>query len=236
MELMMPIFFGGALRCSILNLSLLLVAIGAGATAHAAPVKYIGSVVTDVSLGGHKMHNAEVTITFVGDTNNIGTYDFASNSIVPGCAQPANSDFCGLSVGMATVRIASGGHNFNATLKPNQILVALDTNNGGVGFSGYVGPNGFEPTYPLGIDSGTVFTLADLTTATSVSGKAYSCIGFTTGPYNCSDPTVYPLKTDHGDLAIYQPYSQLNADGTLAGHYDDGSMNTAVFSIVMLGH
>jgi hypothetical protein len=227
----------GALRCGILGLFLVFVAIGASTTAAAAPVKYIGSVVTDVSLGGHKMHNAEVTITFVGDTDNIGTYDFGTGTIVAGCAQPTSADYCGLSVGSATARIVSGGRTVDVRLQPNQILVALDTHNGGVGFSGYVGPQGFEPTYPLGIDTGTVSTLADLTTATSVSGKAYSCIGFTPGQsYNCTDPTVYPLKTDHGDLAIYQPYSKVNADGTVVGHWDDGSMNTAVFSIVMLEH
>jgi hypothetical protein len=43
---------------------------------------------------------------------------------------------------------------------PNQLVVGLDLDNGGVGF-GSCGLNGFEPAYPFGISDGTVDAATD---------------------------------------------------------------------------
>lgn len=208
--------------------------------AGAAPIKYQGFTVTNVSFAGKFLQNAEVTISFTGDTKDIGTFNFSSNTIVPGCKQPQSTDYCGLVVGVTRVHIAVDGANYDATVAPGQVFVALDSKNGGVGFSSFIGPRGFEAAYPLGLDAGTVggdpccSHVLDLVTAANVSGKAYSCIGFAPGQsYSCTDPTQFPLATNAGPLAIYMPYYMYNpGSGLIEFHYDGGSLNAGVFSIL----
>lgn len=211
-------------------------AVLACSSASATPISYQGFTVTNVSFAGKLLQNAELTITFKGDTDDIGTFSFSSNTIVPGCTQPQSTDYCGLVKGAARIHIAVDGASYSATVLPGQIFVALDSVNNGVGFSSFIGPNGFEPAYPLGLDAGTV-RLGDLTTAANVTGKAYSCIGFTPGTsYSCTDPTQFPLQTDKGPLAIYQPYYMYNpGSGLITWHYDGGSLNAGVFSVLPAG-
>jgi hypothetical protein len=201
-------------------------------SAGAAPMSYQGFTVTNVSFAGKFLQNAEVTITFTGNSDDIGTFNFSSNTIVPGCKQPNAGDYCGLVKGVTQVHIAVDGASYDATVAPGQVFVALDSFNGGAGFSSFIGPNGFEPTYPLGLDAGTV-NLQDLATPANVSGKAYTCIGFTPhSNYTCADPTLYPLMTNRGPLAIYQAYYMYNpGTGLIEWHYDGASLNAGVFSI-----
>ena len=199
----------------------------ASATAAAAPVVYTGFVVTDVSLGGLYYPNAEVTFTFTADTRDIKPFNVT--------APDGNSGSGSLvDTGRATVHIQNPGVSVFATFAPKQILVSLDTYNGGVGFSAYIGPNGLEPAYPLGLDAGTVQSVNDLTTPTNVTGSGWSCIGFppeVNGNYgDCFDPSPYALKTDHGDFFIYNSYESYFTDGTLGPN--GGTMNRAIFSVV----
>jgi hypothetical protein len=116
----------------------------------------------------------------------------------------------------------------------------LDDANDGIGFSSFVGPNGFEPAYPFGLDGGASLCLLDayctggkanLALVANYSGKIYSCIGFHPGSYTCADPTKYPLKTDRGDFAIFMPYYNQTAGGMLDSHYSSGSLNVGTFSV-----
>jgi len=203
--------------------------------AAAAPTTYEGLVVTDVSLAGTIYRQAEVTIIFTGDTNDIGTFNFSNNTIVPGCLQPQSPDYCGIVKGVTRIRIVSGATRIDATIDPGQVFVALDSKNGGVGFSSFIGPNGFEPVYPLGLDAGSVYSLNGLAAAANVTGKAYSCIGFAPSTtYTCAEPTRFPLNTNRGPLAIYMPY-YMSQKGVITWHYDGASLNAGVFSILPTG-
>jgi hypothetical protein len=124
----------------------------ASASAVAAPVVYTAFVVTDVSLGGAFYHNAAVTFTLTADTRDITPFNVTAPDGISGSGILVDK-------GRATVRIETTHGTVRATFEPKQILVSLDSQNGGVGFSAYIGPNGLEPAYPLGLDAGTAGTV-----------------------------------------------------------------------------
>jgi hypothetical protein len=223
----MPTSRNSSLLAKILPLSLLAASSLVSEAAVAGPVVYTGFVVTDVSLNGQYYHNAAVTFTFAADTRNISPFNVTAPDGFSG------SGFL-VDKGRATVRIDTPGSSVRATFAPKQVLVALDTLNGGVGFSAYIGPNGLEPAYPLGVNAGTASQVADLTSPTNVAGTAWSCIGYPPGVSgdngHCFDPTPYPLKTDHGDFIIYSPYESPFLDGTLGPN--GGTMNRAIFTVL----
>jgi hypothetical protein len=198
--------------------------------ASASPVTYTIFAVTDVSLGGHFYHNAQVYFKFSGDTSDIQSFNVTS----PDGGQASGSE---ITKGEASLLIMSGGHHIKAKFLPNQIMISLDGDNGGVGFGSLTGPNGLEPAYPLAI---VTYTPNDLVTSAAYSGDAWSCIGFPPdvsdgGTGYCSDPTAFPLKTDRGDFFIYQPYlfyedGSFEPVGTLDGY--EGSINNGIFSVL----
>lgn len=212
------------------------------AAASAEPVTYTGFTLTDGQLGSWKFHNARVYLTFQGDTNNVqliqapdpfgGTVDIWVNQ-----------------TGTASVTIISGGKAVRANFAPNQILVSLDLGNTGdthvggrgVGFGSFTS-YGIEPSYPLGIEDGTIDwgdildpgvaspELADLSTdlmhTTAFSGRAWVCVGF----FNpCTAPNA--LHTDGGDLYLYNPYSL----GAFASSFDGNDSLSAGFFTVDVG-
>lgn len=197
------------------------------ATAVAGPVVYSAFVVTDVSLGSRYYHNAAVTFTFTADTRNIIAFNVTAPNGNSGSGYLVDK-------GRATVRIETPGSSVRATFAPKQVFVSLDIENQGVGFSAYIGPNGLEPAYPLGLDAGTVRQVTDLTSPVNVTGSAWSCIGYP--PENggdngrCFDPAPNPLQTDHGDFIIYSPYESPFMDGTLGPN--GGTMNRAIFTVL----
>jgi len=180
----------------------------------AAPMVYTGVVVTDVRVGATLMHNASLKINFEGDTNNI-------------LAVPVTSAECGgfgwflyITYGVARIEIEFQGRTRTARLQDGQVFVAVDECNGGIGFGSFLGPNGLEPVYPLAFTMGTAeyaaITYANpLTGPLSVTGSAWSCIGYPPLPThglpgtpsgNCTPPDSYPLQSDIGEIFIYQPY------------------------------
>ena len=192
------------------------------ASTAASPVTYAGYLVTDVSLAGKFYHNAEVTISFKGDTKDVHT--LLQFPVQSGSTHTQTGGAAFIDRGEATIRIVVKGQQIRSRLFPHQLVVAYDSANGGVGFGALIGPNGFEPAYPLGLSNGVVDrpsnpVLALLTPGT-ISGNAWSCIGFlpASNVQQCSDPTPYPLKTDRGDLLLLNPYGYHNASGTLSGH------------------
>jgi len=202
--------------------------LAASTMAAAAPITYSVFAVADVKLGNHRYHNAQVLLKFVGDTGDVA---------------PLPAGTVGgywISKGAATLQITSANHRINATFAPDQIVVSLDLDNGGGGFSSYVGsPAQFAPAYPLALDGSSIFNSSDLVTPTSWTGHAWSCLGFPAGTSDggsgqCTDPAAYPLKTDHGDFFIDQPYLSL-VGGLIYDDYD-GSLNSGIFTITLGTH
>ena len=141
--------------------------------------------------------------------------------------------------GVASVTIVKGDRVVRRTFRPGQIVVGFDFENIGIGFGSFVGPNGFEPAYPFGLDGGSTIAWASLPppdSTTSQSGKVYSCIGFGPGQYSCADPRQSPLMTtDNEQFLIFMPYYNQVAPGVLDSHFDDGSLNVGIFTMAPAG-
>jgi hypothetical protein len=202
----------------------------AAGRAGAAPVTYTAFAITDVSLNGHSYHNASVYLTFAGDTGDIQTFDVVA---------PDGNKASGWQIaqGNASLRITTtNGKTIHAKFLPNQIVVSYDFYNGGAGFGSFVGTDHhFEPAYPLAMDGSTVFDAPDIATSGAWSGHAWSCVGFppaALGTGSCSDPTAYPLQTDHGPFVVFQPYLSFSPPGYI---WDDfsGSLNNGIFSVLV---
>ena len=179
----------------------------------AKPMVYTGLVVTDVRVGKTSMHNASLKITFEGDTDDILPVAVPSSEC-------SGTPFYYLAKGVVHMEIEFQGGTHTAKLQDGQVFVALDTCNGGIGFGAFTGPNGLEVAYPLAFTLGAAEYFAvnepsPLTTIVSTTGAAWSCIGYPplefdaqpgTASGNCIPPDTYPLKSDIGDIFIYQPY------------------------------
>ncbi len=208
-----------------------------GSTLFAAPMVYTGLVVTDVRVGTTLFHNASLKITFVGDTNDIQTVQIPSEAC-------GGTPFSFLPKGVARMEIEFQGHTRTATLQNGQLFVALDPCNGGIGFGSFTGPNGLEPAYPLAFTLGTAEYTAfldnsPLASAISVTGAAWSCIGYPplgdgalpgTTNGNCTPPDTYPLQSDIGPIYVYQPYSESDINGAIFSNHS-GSTNRGSFLV-----
>jgi hypothetical protein len=201
----------------------------ASAMAAASPVTYTGFAVTDVRLGGHFYQRAQVFLKFVGDTTDVQ-------------ALPVSAPVAGAMItkGSASLEIVKDGQRIRAKFLDGQVVVSVDTSNGGVGFGAMFGST-FTPAYPLAFDGADVIGFdelpePDLMTAGSWSDHAWSCIGFpvATGSAatgKCTDPAAYPLMTDRGEFFIYQPYLGWLQNGLMTDDYA-GSLNVGVFSVI----
>ena len=203
----------------------------ASTLAWASPVIYKIFAITDVQFAGTMYHNAQVTLTFVGDTGDV--VQLPISAPVVGAT---------ISKGSARLQIVSGGRRIVAHFT-DQLTISVDQTNGGVGFGSTF--NGtFNPAYPLAIDGsnvgafgGGVVPEPDLVTPGSWVDHAWSCLGFPVSAFNggngqCPDPSPNnPLHTDRGDFYIYQPYQGAISGGLITDDYD-GSINDGVFSII----
>jgi len=212
---------------------------------------YTGTVVTDVKVGAKFFHNALVSIKFKGDTGDITPVPVAS-------ARCGDGSFFYLTAGTAVVSVASQGTTLTAKLNPGQIFVSVDACNGGIGFGAFTGPLGLEPAYPLAFTMGTAmvvaadsdFTDSGLTTPASMSGVAYSCVGYPPTPEGdlpgtpnkqCIPPDTkapvpagqiqgpYPLESDQGKVYVYMPYVNFAPNGSVSPHF--GGLNRGTFTI-----
>jgi hypothetical protein len=204
----------------------------------AAPMVYTGLVVTDVRVGTTLLHNASLKITFAGDSSNILQVP------VPSTECGGIGYFLYLTQGVARVEIEFQGRTRTARLQDGQVFVAVDECNGGIGFGSFVGPNGFEPAYPLALTVGTaeyeaIFDGSPLTDALSVTGSAWSCIGYPplaagalpgTANGECTPPDAYPLQSDIGNIFIYQPYYEGTGIGGIDSNHS-GSTNRGAFLV-----
>lgn len=208
----------------------------------ASPMKYSATLVTDIKVGERRYHNAAVTITFVGDTNDIAAVvDKQGNQITSTFCSPGTGWFFWLTKGSASFSVQSQGRILQGHFESGQLFVALDACNGGIGFGSYTGPTGMEVAYPVAYALGTAMTVAvtsGLWSPAHMSGNAWSCIGFPPQgagnlPSNngfCIDPSSYPLHSDVGDVFVYQPYNLDNSDGSIIGNHV-GALNRGTFSI-----
>lgn len=231
----------GARASAAVAASLVAAALAVPPASLASPMSYTATVVTDIKVGKYSYHNAAVSLTFVGDTNDI-------TAAVDGSGNPIVSSYCGgtgwfywLVKGSSSVTVESQGRSLTAHLVAGQIFVALDQCNGGIGFGSYVGPNGLEPAYPLAFTIGTAETAAyntGLWSPSNMTGDAWSCIGYPPGGAgnlvgngHCAAPDAYPLLSDLGEVFFYQPYFGIyTADGTVVSNHN-GSLNRGTFAI-----
>lgn len=211
---------------------------------HASPMTYSAFVVTDIRVGGNFYHNASVTVTFEGDSKDVVAATDAHGNPIQStfCTSPAATGwFYYLAKGKSFVSLEHHGQKWKAHLQPDQIFVALDQCNGGIGFGSFLGPNGLEPAYPLAFVLGTAASNAvaasPLSNPASMSGYAWSCIGYPptgagslAGNGTCTPPDSYPLLSDLGKIFFYLPYTEINPDGTICcNHY--GTLNFGTFSV-----
>jgi len=198
-------------------------------SAAAAPVTYTGFMVTDVSLNGQHFHNVPVTLKFAGDTANVQAFSVTASNGKSGSGWQ-------ITQGTATVQIINGVQVIQATFLPGQILVALDSANGGAGFSSRVGvDHHVEPGYPLAMTGSTIDGLPDLVTTGRWSGHAWSCIGYPPDALKtgrCGNSASYPLHTNHGPFVMFMPYFGTDAAGTIVDDFD-GALNDATFSVLV---
>jgi hypothetical protein len=212
--------------------------VGAAAPAWGASMVYTANLVTDIKIGSHTHHNASVTIVFKGNTMDIANVAVGGTLLASQlCTDNGGVGyFKYLSKGVATISVRSAGSTITATLLPNQMFVALDSCNGGIGFGSYV-TGVLEPAYPVGFTLGTAMSGAvsnDLTIPANMSGSAYSCIGYPPNGIGalsgnngvCTAPDAYPLYSNVGNVYIYQPYT---TQGFIGNH--GGSLNRGTFSI-----
>ena len=209
-----------------------------GRSLSAQPMVYTGIVVTDVRVGTTLLHNAALTITFAGDSNNIQTVP------VPSTECGGVGDFLYLTQGVARMEIEYRGRTRPARLNDGQVFVAVDECNGGIGFGSFTGPMGFEVAYPLAFTMGTaeyeaILDGSPLTDALSVTGSAWSCVGYPpssvgalpgTANGECIPPDAYPLQSDIGNIFIYQPYYEGTGAGGIASNHS-GSTNRGAFLV-----
>src|SRR5258708_17985301 len=122
----------------------------------AAPMVYTGLVVTDVRVGTTLMHNASLTITFEGDTDDIiAVAAPGTPTPIPSQECLGNGNFLYIAKGVARMEIEFQGRTHTARLQDGQVFVTVDQCNGGIGFGSFIGPNGLEPAYPLALTLGT---------------------------------------------------------------------------------
>lgn len=173
------------------------------------PIKYTGFTITDGQLGSWYFHNARVILTFVSDTN----YVQSNVQFPPDITADFNIR------GRAAITIVGDDKTVHATFNdPNQqIFMSFDHFNDGIGL-GVCSPNClgllsvppvlpsvFQPVYPYGVSQFDGFT-----------GRSFSCIDFAMPDSAYSNLCPFPnvaLKTDKGDLYLYQMYQEENWAG-----------------------
>lgn len=194
--------------------------------AGAAPLVYTATVATNVKVGTTMYPDALLTIRFVGDPKDtVPVPDGTGKPLPSALCLNGNADGSGffymLAKGTATASVTSHGKTILAKINPGQVFVALDSCNGGIGFGSII-DNNPEPAYPLGYTIGTAMAAAAtgpgyaaLSTPVSVSGNAFSCIGYPPSsvgnlpgsPNGCGSPDAHgPLQTNQGPLYVYQSF------------------------------
>jgi len=175
-------------------------------TCQAVPITYSGFTITDGKLGSWTFHNANVVLTFKSDT------DFVQQ--LPGSVAGVNVAY--VDKGIALVTIVAKGKTVQARLDQGQIFISFDQVNGGVGFGfftpGLQFPANLNPIYPLAMSDALPQAAVSngilpdtLLPDAGFAGRGRICLS--ANPFaSCASPTL-PIKTDKGDLYLFQPYT-----------------------------
>ncbi len=211
----------------------------------AEPITYTGFVVADVKLGPSEFRNARVFLTFESDTNNVQLTQIQGVNVA---FNPTGIARIAITSGRKTIHATLAPNQIFVSVDRGDSANGPIVLGRGVGFGSIwpsgpscsgipVGPSCLQVAYPLGIEDGTIDAgdatklsdeLAGLSTdlqhPTQFSGRAWVCFGFDpTGP-DCPNPTPpNALKTDHGDLFLFERYE-------VAGHGD--VLNGGIFFAV----
>jgi hypothetical protein len=192
-------------------------------SASADPVVYKLYAVTDGKLGARQFSQAEITISFRGNTRNVSIQ-----------TQPGGAIVYQNNRGKATVTLVQNGKKTVANIAEGQIYVRYDTTNGVVGF----GSTTVGPFYPIAISCNVgIYTLTncfffnsypsealvsaladysgnpslysgisilptDLSETTVVSGYVSACAVDYGNSIVCPAFPVTPIHTDLGDLYL----------------------------------
>jgi hypothetical protein len=182
------------------------------------PIKYTGFTITDGQLGSWYFHNARVILTFVSDTK----YVHPNVQFPPDITANFNIR------GRAAITIVGDDKTVHATFDPNQIFISFDQGNDGIGFGlcrpncfGLLSvppvlPSVFQPVYPFGISQFDEYSGGALTHDTGGTGRSFSCLDFgmpDSAYMSHCPPSNVALKTDKGDLILYQMYQEENNSG-----------------------
>jgi hypothetical protein len=206
--------------------------------AHAArPITYYGYTIADLRLGEHRYKGAQVYLWV--DADAAATVPFNSGT---------SHGFMNTG-GNAHVTIVSGGRSITADFDPGQIFVYFDVVHASVGFGSATGNSGYPLAIAANEDTdglvenssvgavadimqtpgdtkfytgATANLVTDLTNRTALSGAASSCVDFDPATSICSNLTPIGLKTNRGNLYLFEPYTADHG----AGPY---SVNWGVF-------
>lgn len=223
----------------IIRIVALLSAALMASAATAEPITYTGFVIADGKLGPLEFHNARVYLTFESDTNNVQLTQIQGINVAynqTGIARiTVISD-------RKTVRATLAPNQIFVSVDRGDPANGPIILGRGVGF-GSIWPSGpscsgiplgsscLQVAYPLGIEDGTIdagdaTTLSDELAAlstdlqhpTQFSGRAWVCYGFDPSGPDCPTPTPpSPLKTDHGDLFLFERYEDAGQGDVLNG-------------------
>jgi hypothetical protein len=224
--------------------------LGLARPAQALPVNYSLDVYgnnTSGSIGGVPFSNAQIYLTFSGDTSNIVPYSITT----PDGKTTSGYQILSNASTVATVSIYEGTTTYNATFLPAAgIYVSVDNTNGGIGF-GSAGVPPTDPTFPgnpvypeaqLGNNGNLAgaITLSNYNLATgfSWSGWSISCVGF---PLTCASAGP-PLPTTAGDLILDQQsiassyfyayvspvqFARFSANASISGRHSSSTLSVS---------
>jgi hypothetical protein len=207
-------------------------------------ITYHGYWIADVTLGASHFSAAQIYLSFASDTDNV----VASGS---GAARTFMNQ-----TGRASATIVAFDRTIRAELAPDQLYVFYDVGRSFLGFGSTAGgpgypfgltsastlndPNGLTTNSTLGAASDialnpanasnysapTAGLVTDLTNATVLGGPASSCVSLAPATGICSNLTPVPLHTSHGDLFVFESYTD---DETTTNDSQPFTINWGVF-------
>lgn len=206
---------------ALLGVGALLLCVG---PACADPITYTGYVLSDVKIGRQLYRGAQVYLSFRADTSTALTFN---DSTGYGYRNE---------VGTGRVTIVTGRETITARFAPNQVYVFFDVAHSSIGFGSYMTAGRGYPLVVTALEdhddgltenssvgavadiirnpadmanysSDVVALKTDLKNETALSGAVSSCVQFDVTTSTCSNFVPVALKTERGDLLLYEPFT-----------------------------
>jgi hypothetical protein len=211
-------------------------------TTSAHPITYHGYLISDVTLGENHYTGAQVYLSFNSDTSNVvpfssghgfrNTTGTARVTIVSG-QQVTSADFDSgqiyvyYDIDHASIGFGSIARN-GSTQSGYPLSITANKDNDGMVENSSVGAVSdltLTPADAANFTAGTAGLKTNLKNTTLMSGGVSSCLGFDPATSTCTSLTPVPLKTNHGDFLLFEPYRH---DAVAAGQVTY-SVNWGVF-------